>query len=135
MIPYGRQDISKEDIDEVVETLQSDFLTQGPKVPVFEKIVSDYCGVKHGVSVNSATSALHIACMALDLGKDDWLWTSPNSYVASANCGIYCGAKVDFVDIDPLTYNMSTSALEDKLIKARKEKKLPKIHIPVHFAG
>ena len=135
MIPYGRQDISKEDIDEVVETLQSDFLTQGPKVPVFEKIVSDYCGVKHGVSVNSATSALHIACMALDLGKEDWLWTSPNSYVASANCGIYCGAKVDFVDIDPLTYNMSTSALEDKLIKARKEKKLPKILIPVHFAG
>ncbi len=135
MIPYGRQDISKEDIAEVIETLQSDFLTQGPKVPTFEKIVSDYCGARYGVSVNSATSALHIACMALDLGKGDWLWTSPNSYVASANCGIYCGANVDFVDIDPLTYNLSPEALEKKLIQAKKEKKLPKILIPVHFAG
>ena len=123
MIPYGRQDISKEDVAEVIETLQSDFLTQGPKVPTFEKIVSGYCGARYGVSVNSATSALHIACMALDLGKGDWLWTSPNSYVASANCGIYCGANVDFVDIDPLTYNLSPEALEKKLIQAKKEKK------------
>ena len=135
MIPYGRQDISKDDIAEVVETLKSDFLTQGPKVPVFEEIVSKYCGASYGVSVNSATSALHIACMALHLGKGDWLWTSPNSYVASANCGAYCGANIDFVDIDPFTYNMSIEALEEKLIQAKQEKKLPKIVIPVHFAG
>jgi dTDP-4-amino-4,6-dideoxygalactose transaminase len=112
MIPYGRQDISKEDIADVVETLQSDFLTQGPKAPLFEKIVADYCGAKYGVAVNSATSALHIACLALNLTKSDWLWTSPNSFVASANCGLYCGAKIDFVDIDPSTYNLCTEALE-----------------------
>ena len=135
MIPYGRQEISKEDIAEVVETLKSDFLTQGPKTPLFEKIVADYCGSKYGVAANSATSALHIACLALDLKKGDRLWTSPNSFVASANCGLYCGAKIDFVDIDPLTYNLSTEALEKKLIQAKQDNKLPKIVIPVHFAG
>ncbi len=135
MIPYGRQNISEEDIAEVVETLKSDFLTQGPKAPLFEKIVSDYCGSKYGVSANSATSALHIACMALNLSIGDRLWTSPNSFVASANCALYCGAKVDFVDIDPSTYNLSTKALEKKLIQAKKDNTLPKIVIPVHFAG
>jgi len=135
MIPYGRQDISKEDIAEVVETLKSDFLTQGPKTPLFEKIVADYCGSKYGIAANSATSALHIACLALGLTKGDRLWTSPNSFVASANCGLYCGAKIDFVDIDPLTYNLSTEALEKKLIQAKQDNKLPKIVIPVHFAG
>tara|TARA_Y100000746_G_scaffold121781_2_gene104388 strand:+ start:1172 stop:2425 length:1254 start_codon:yes stop_codon:yes gene_type:complete len=135
MIPYGRQEISEEDIAEVVETLKSDFLTQGPKVPLFEKIVSDYCGSKYGIAANSATSALHIACLALDLKEGDRLWTSPNSFVASANCALYCGANVDFVDIDPLTYNLSTEALEKKLIQAKQDNKLPKIVIPVHFAG
>ncbi|MDC0509322.1 UDP-4-amino-4,6-dideoxy-N-acetyl-beta-L-altrosamine transaminase [Gammaproteobacteria bacterium] len=135
MIPYGRQEISEEDIAEVVETLQSDFLTQGPKTPLFEKIVADYCGSKYGVAANSATSALHIACLALDLTKGDRLWTSPNSFVASANCALYCGAQVDFVDIDPLTYNLSAEALEKKLIQAKQDNKLPKIVIPVHFAG
>jgi len=135
MIPYGRQDISEEDIAEVVETLKSDFLTQGPKAPLFEKIVADYCGSKHGVAANSATSALHIACMALNLSIGDRLWTSPNSFVASANCALYCGAKVDFVDIDPSTYNLSINALEKKLIQAKQDNKLPKIVIPVHFAG
>ena len=107
MIPYGRQDINQTDIDSVVNVLQSDFLTQGPQVPLFEKTVSNYCNANHGVAVNSATSALHIACLALDLKKGDYLWTSPNSFVASANCGLYCGAKVDFIDIDPKTYNLS----------------------------
>ena len=130
MIPYGRQDISEDDIAEVIETLKSDFLTQGPKVPLFENIVADYCGSKYGVAANSATSALHIACLALNLTKDDRLWTSPNSFVASANCGLYCGAKVDFVDIDPLTYNLSTEALEKKLIQAKQDNKLPKIVVP-----
>jgi UDP-4-amino-4,6-dideoxy-N-acetyl-beta-L-altrosamine transaminase len=135
MIPYSRQEISKEDIAEVVETLKSDFLTQGPKTPLFEKIVADYCGSQYGVAANSATSARHIACLALDLRKDDRLWTSPNSFVSSANCGLYCGAKIDFVDIDPLTYNLSSEALEKKLIQAKQDNKLPKIVIPVHFAG
>ena len=135
MIPYGRQQISEDDVSEVVEALRSDFLTQGPKVPLFEKIVADYCGAKYGVAVNSATSALHAACFALDLGNNDWLWTSPNSYVASANCGLYCGAKVDFVDIDPKTYNLSVKELENKLVIAKKNNKLPKILVTVHFAG
>ena len=135
MIPYGKQDINQADIDSVVNVLQSDFLTQGPQVPLFEKTVADYCGAEYGVAVNSATSALHIACMALNLGKDDYLWTSSNTFVASANCGLYCGAKVDFVDIDPRTYNLSTEELERKLIQARQDNKLPKIVIPVHFAG
>jgi UDP-4-amino-4,6-dideoxy-N-acetyl-beta-L-altrosamine transaminase len=135
MIPYGKQDINQDDIDAVVNVLKSDFLTQGPQVPLFEETIADYCGVEYGVAVNSATSALHIACLALGLGEKDWLWTSPNTFVASANCGLYCGAQVDFVDIDPLTYNMCTLALEQKLIQAKQENKLPKIVIPVHFAG
>ena len=112
MIPYGKQDIDQADIESVINVLQSDFLTQGPQVPLFEKTVAEYCGSEFGVAVNSATSALHIACLALGLGKGDCLWTSPNSFVASANCGLYCGAKVDFVDIDPRTYNLSTEELE-----------------------
>ena len=135
MIPYGKQDINQADIDSVVNVLQSDFLTQGSQVLLFEKTVSEYCGVEYGVAVNSATSALHIACLALGLGKGDYLWTSPNTFVASANCGLYCGAKVDFVDINPLTYNLSPEELEKKLIQAKLENKLPKIVIPVHFSG
>ena len=135
MIPYGKQDISQSDIDSVVSVLKSDFLTQGPQVPLFEKTVADYCEAEYGVAVNNATSALHIACLSLDLGKGDWLWTSPNSFVASANCGLYCGAKVDFVDINPKTYNLSVEELEKKLIQAKLDNKLPKIVIPVHFAG
>ncbi len=135
MIPYGRQDINQADISSVIDVLQSDFLTQGPQVPLFEKTVSDYCGSDYAVAVNSATSALHIACLALGLGDGDWLWTSPNTFVASANCGLYCRAKIDFVDIDPLTYNLSISELKGKLIQAEKESKLPKILVPVHFAG
>ncbi|MEK9532813.1 MAG: UDP-4-amino-4,6-dideoxy-N-acetyl-beta-L-altrosamine transaminase [Alphaproteobacteria bacterium] len=135
MIPYGRQDIDQADIDSVVNVLKSDFLTQGPQVPIFEKYVSDYCGASAAVAVNSATSALHIACAALGLGKGDWLWTSPNTFVASANCGLYCGANIDFVDIDPATYNLCAEELEKKLIQAKIDKKLPKIVIAVHFAG
>ena len=135
MIPYGRQDISQADIDAVVEVLRSDFVTQGPTVPRFEQGVAEYCGVQHGVAVNSATSALHIACLALDLGHGDWLWSSPNTFVASANCALYCGAKVDFVDIDPHTYNMSVERLKEKLEQAEKVGRLPKIVMPVHFAG
>ena len=135
MIPYGKQDINQADIDSVVNVLKSDFLTQGPQIPLFEKYVSDYCGASSAVAVNSATSALHIACLALGLGKGDRLWTSPNTFVASANCGLYCGAKVDFVDIDPKTYNLCAEELEKKLIQARKDNNLPKIVIPVHFAG
>lgn len=135
MIPYGRQEITQQDIDAVVEVLHSDFLTQGPKVPLFEQTVAKYVGAQHAVAVNSATSALHIACLALDLGEEDVLWTSPNTFVASANCGLYCGAQVDFVDIDPQTYNMCVTQLEQKLIQAKAENKLPKVVIPVHFAG
>lgn len=135
MIPYGRQDISEEDIDAVVDVLRSDWLTQGPAVPSFEQVVANYCNANHAVAVNSATSALHLACLALDLGPGDWLWTSPNTFVASANCALYCGAKVDFVDIDPRTYNMSVDALADKLRRAETSGKLPKVVVPVHFAG
>lgn len=135
MIPYGHQDINQEDIDSVIKVLESDFLTQGPQVPLFENAVTSYCGASYGVAVNSATSALHIACLALGLGKGDILWTSPNSFVASANCGLYCGAEVDFVDIDTETYNLSIAELEKKLVKGKKENKLPKILVPVHFAG
>jgi UDP-4-amino-4,6-dideoxy-N-acetyl-beta-L-altrosamine transaminase len=135
MIPYGRQDISEEDISSVIEVLKSDFLTQGPVVPAFEQAVANYCGVKHGVAVNSATSALHIACMSLGVKKDDIVWTSPITFVASANCAIYCGANVDFVDIDPVSYNMSLVALKEKLQIAEKNGKLPKVVIPVHLAG
>lgn len=135
MIPYGRQDIQQIDIDAVVEVLRSDWLTQGPVVPRFERSIADYCGARHAVAVNSATSALHIACLALGLGPGDYLWTSPNTFVASANCALYCGARVGFVDIDPHTYNMSVAALEARLIDAEKIGHLPKIVIPVHFAG
>lgn len=135
MIPYGRQEITQEDIDAVVSALRSDYLTQGPKVPEFEKLVASHVGAKHAVAVNSATSALHIACMALDLGPGDWLWTSPNTFVASANCALYCGAKVDFVDTDPRTYNLCPVKLEAKLVEAEKTGSLPKIVIPVHLTG
>lgn len=135
MLPYGRQDINQADIEAVIQVLKSDFLTQGPMVPMFEKTVVDYCEARFGVATNSATSALHIACLALELGPGDYLWTSPNTFVASANCGLYCGAEVDFVDIDPLTYCISAEALEQKLIEADKQNKLPKIVVPVHFAG
>lgn len=135
MIPYGRQDISQADINAVVEVLQSDFLTQGPKVPLFEQTVAQHVGAKHALAVNSATSALHIACLALGLTQGDWLWTTPITFVASANCGLYCGAQVDFVDIDPATYNLCPKALEQKLITAEKAGKLPKVLVPVHFSG
>src|SRR5512139_2477439 len=107
MIPYGRQDISEADIQAVVVVLRSDYLTQGPAVSAFEKSVVDYCGAQHSVAVNSATSALHIACLALGVGPGDMVWTAPITFVASANCALYCGAKVDFVDIDPRTYDLS----------------------------
>lgn len=135
MIPYGKQDISQDDIDAVVRVLRSDFLTQGPMVPEFEKAVATYCGAKHAQAVNSATSALHIACMALGLGQGDWLWTSPITFVASANCALYCGAQVDFVDIDPHTYNLCPTALERKLLHAQTKGKLPKVVVAVHLAG
>ena len=135
MIPYGRQDITQADIDAVVEVLHSDFLTQGPAVPKFEQTVARYCGAQHAVAVNSSTSALHIACLALELGPGDWLWTSPNTFVASSNCGLYCGAQVDFVDIDPHTYNICPLILERKLIVAEREGCLPKVVVPVHLSG
>jgi len=134
-IPYGRQDITQGDIDAVVAVLQSDFLTQGPMVPKFEQAVSSYCGTTHALAVNSATSALHIACLALGLGPGDWLWTTPITFVASANCGLYCGAQVDFVDIDPRTYNLCPQALASKLEQAERLGKLPKVLVPVHLCG
>ena len=134
-IPYGRQNITKADIAAVVKVLESDWLTQGPTIPMFEEYVATACGASYGVAVNSATSALHIACLALGLGKGDILWTSPNTFVASANCGLYCGAEVDFVDIDPHSYNLSVDALEQKLVQAEGEGKLPKVVVPVHLAG
>jgi UDP-4-amino-4,6-dideoxy-N-acetyl-beta-L-altrosamine transaminase len=135
MIPYGRQSISEADIEAVVQVLRSDFLTQGPVVPAFERAVASYCGAAHAVAVNSATSALHLACLALDVGPGDRVWTSPITFVASANCARYCGAEVDFVDIDPMTVNMSVDALAAKLAEAEREGTLPKVVIPVHFAG
>jgi len=135
MIPYGRQEITQDDIDAVVEVLKSDFLTQGPRVPEFENTVATHVGAEFGVAVNSATSALHIACAALGLGDGDWLWTSPVTFVASANCGLYCGAKVDFVDIDPRTYNLCPDALERKLEQAKEQDRLPKVVVPVHLCG
>ncbi len=135
MIPYGRQTISDTDIDSVVQVLRSEFLTQGPQLAAFEAAITRRVGVPHAIAVNSATSALHLACLALNLGLGDWLWTSPNSFVASANCGLYCGAKIDFVDIDPRTYNMSVQALAEKLAWAKTAGRLPKVVIPVHFAG
>jgi len=135
MIPYGKQDISEEDIQSVVDVLKSDFLTQGPMVPAFEKAVTDYCGATYAFAVNSATSALHIACLALEVGPGDIVWTSPITFVASANCALYCGAEVDFVDVDAKTYNMSVAALEEKLVEAEQAGRLPKVVIPVHLAG
>lgn len=135
MIPYGRQDISPADIQAVVDVLRSDFLTQGPAVPAFEKAVSDYCGVQHAVATNSATSALHIACLALGVRPDDLVWTSPITFVASANCALYCGAQIDFVDIDSRTYNLSVERLAEKLAQAQRSGCLPKVVVPVHLCG
>lgn len=135
VIPYGRQDVTQDDIDAVVSVLTSDYLTQGPMVPRFERTVADYCGTPHAVAMNSATSALHVACMALGLGQGDCLWTSPITFVASANCALYCGARVDFVDIDPHTWNMSVGALEEKLKAAAEKGNLPKVVVPVHLGG
>jgi|TARA_B110000879_G_C11172234_1_gene514145 UDP-4-amino-4,6-dideoxy-N-acetyl-beta-L-altrosamine transaminase len=135
MIPYGKQDISDEDIASVVEVLKSDFLTQGPKVPEFEKALTNLSECNYACAVNSATSALHIACLSLDLGKGDLLWTSPVSFVASANAGLYCGANIDFVDIDLETYNLCPEKLAQKFEKAELEGRLPKILIPVHLCG
>ena len=135
MIPYGRQHVTDEDVEAVVSILRSDFLTQGPVVPRFQQAVAAQCGAAHAVAANSATSSLHLACMALGLGPGDWLWTSPNTFVASANCGLYCGARIDFVDIDPKTYNLCPLALERKLVVAERDGLLPKVVVPVHFAG
>src|SRR5690606_21916961 len=135
MIPYGRQDITDADIEAVVAVLKSDFLTQGPQVPRFEQKVAQHVGARHALAVNSATSALYFACLALGLGQGDWLWTTPITFVASANCGLYCGAQVDFVDIDPRTYNLDPIALEAKLIQAQKTGRLPKVVVAVHLCG
>lgn len=135
MIRYGQQDITQEDIDAVVAVLRSVNLTQGPSISQFEQAVIEQTGAKHAVAVNSATSALHIACLALDLGPGDYLWTTPNTFVASANCALYCGALVDFVDIDSQTYNLCPLKLEAKLVEAERLGKLPKIVVPVHFSG
>ncbi|CZF77684.1 UDP-4-amino-4,6-dideoxy-N-acetyl-beta-L-altrosamine transaminase [Grimontia marina] len=135
MIPYGKQNISQDDIDAVVDALTSDFITQGPRVTQFENAVAQKVGAKHAVAVNSATSALHIACLALELGKGQRLWTSPNTFVASANCGLYCGADVDFVDIDPATYNLCPKRLAEKLEHAKLSDTLPHIVVVVHMCG
>ena len=135
MIPYGRQEISEADIQAVVAVLRSDWLTQGPAVPAFETTVADYCGAKHAVAVNSGTSALHLACLALGVGPGDRVWTSAITFVASANCALYCGARAEFVDIDPRTYNMSVDALARKLEAAQRAGSLPKVVIPVHLCG
>ena len=135
MIPYGRQDITSEDIEEVVKVLNSDFLTQGPVLPKFEKSISIYCGVSYAYAMNSATSALHIACMALEVGRGDIVWTAANTFAASSNCALYCNASIDFVDIDPVSYNISISNLKSKLQLAETEGCLPKVLIPVHMTG
>lgn len=134
-IPYGRQNITEEDIDAVVNVLKSDYLTQGPKVPEFENAIKEYCNVEYALAMNSATSALHVACLALNVGQGDIVWTTPITFVASANCALYCGATVDFVDIDPRTYNLSIQSLEHKLEAAKEQDKLPKVVIPVHLCG
>jgi len=134
-VPYGRHEVDPRDIDAVVNVLRSDFLTQGPVVPAFEAAVSGYCGALRAVAVNSATSALHLACLALGVGPGDRVWTTPNTFVASANCALYCGAEVDFVDIDPRTWNMCVGRLADKLELAKQAGTLPKVVIPVHFSG
>jgi UDP-4-amino-4,6-dideoxy-N-acetyl-beta-L-altrosamine transaminase len=135
MIPYGKQDISDDDIDAVIKVLKSDFVTQGPKVPEFENSIKKYCNVKKALAVNSATSGLHIACLALGVGSGDTVWTSSVTFAASSNCALYCGANVDFIDIDPCSYNLSTQDLEEKLRIAKKNKALPKVVIPVHLTG
>ncbi|MBU0729449.1 MAG: UDP-4-amino-4,6-dideoxy-N-acetyl-beta-L-altrosamine transaminase [Proteobacteria bacterium] len=134
-IPYGRQNINKDDIQAVVEVLESDYITQGPVVPTFENAVASHCGAQHAVAVNSATSALHIACLVLGVGKGDLVWTTPITFVATANCALYCGAQVDFVDIDSRTYNLSVERLAEKLAHAEKIGTLPKVVIPVHMCG
>ena len=135
VIHYGRQDISEKDIISVVNVLKSDFVTQGPTIQKFESKVADYCGAKYAYACNSATSALHIACLSLGVGEGDMVWTSPISFVASSNCALYCNADVDFVDINPITYNLSVSALEKKLKVAKRNGRLPKVVIPVHLSG
>lgn len=135
MIPYGRQDISEDDIAAVVDILRSDFLTQGPAIARFERKVAEQCGVRHAIAVSNATVALHIACLALELGTGDLAWTSPNTFVASANCARYCGADVDFVDIDPSSWNLSVERLAEKLGNADRTGRLPKVLVPVHFSG
>src|SRR3989338_8510713 len=135
MIPYARQEVTEKDIDAVCEVLRSQFLTQGPTVSQFESVVSAYCNINYAIAVCNATAALHIACLALGLGPGDWLWTTPITFVASANCALYCGAQVSFVDIDPLTYNLCPDALEQKLLRAKIENRLPKIVVPVHLCG
>ena len=135
MIPYGHQSIDEADMQAVSRVLQSDWLTQGPALERFEQAVASYCGARFAVAVSSATAALHISCLAAGLGPGDRLWTSPNTFVASANCGLYCGAQVDFVDIDSRTYNLSPEALKFKLGQAKKTGRLPKVVVPVDFAG
>ena len=135
MIPYGRQEITDADVDAVIRILRSELITQGPTVPAFESEVAKYCNVNYAIAVNSATSALHIACLALGVGKNDIVWTSAISFAASANCAVYCGALVDFVDIDPLTFNLSVEHLAKKLDFAKVCGKLPKVIIPVHLSG
>ncbi len=135
MIPYGHQDITAEDIAAVRAILESDFLTQGPAVPGFEKSLCDYTGARHAVAVNSATSALHLACLALGVGRGDLVWTTANTFVASANCALYCGADIDFIDIDADALNISCDSLAEKLAAASRQNRLPKVVIPVHFAG
>ena len=134
-ISYGRQDVSEADINGVISVLRSDWLTQGPVGKLFEKAVAAYCGAEFAVATNSATGALHIACLALGVGRGDIVWTSPNTFVASSNCALYCGASVDFVDIDPDTYNLSVECLAAKLVVAERDGKLPKVVIPVHLNG
>jgi UDP-4-amino-4,6-dideoxy-N-acetyl-beta-L-altrosamine transaminase len=135
MIPYGRQDITPSDVDAVLQVLKSEFLTQGPVVPIFEQAIARHVGARDAIAVNSATSALHIACLSLGLGPGDWFWTSPVTFVASANCGLYCGAQVDFVDIHPKTYNLCPVALKDKLVLAKRSGTIPKVLIAVHLSG
>nr|WP_231619706.1 UDP-4-amino-4,6-dideoxy-N-acetyl-beta-L-altrosamine transaminase [Pseudoalteromonas sp. NZS100] len=135
IIPYGRQNISQDDINAVIDVLKSDWLTQGPAVPAFENAIAEYCGAHYACAANSATSALHIACLALGVGEGDIVWTSPISFVASSNCALYCGAEVDFVDIELETGNMSVAALQEKLAIAKQNNRLPKAVIPIHLAG
>lgn len=135
MIPYGKQNINQEDIDSVIDVMKSDFLTQGPVTPLFENELQKYCGAEFALATINATSALHLACLSIDISKGDLVWTSPISFVASANCVKYCGGEIDFVDIDPLTYNISIDCLENKLVQAKKNNKLPKAIIPVHLSG